>query len=150
RMPRTIPNPAPLVSLVIALLIPLSAGAQRASDPLSRRVDSLLARMTIEEKVGEMTQLTIDAVARGPARMGAPMPLDSVKLENAVVKRHVGALLNTNATMTPDQWQEIIAMIQRFAQRSRLRIPVIYGIDAVHGNHYQSTSTIFPHNIAMA
>ena len=97
-----------------------------------------------------MTQLTIDAVTRGPARVGAPFPLDSVKLENALLRRHVGALLNTDAAMSPDQWRDVIAMIQRFAQRKRVPIPVIYGIDAVHGNHYQTTSTIFPQHIAMA
>jgi beta-glucosidase len=106
--------------------------------------------MTLEEKVGEMTQLTISAVARGPARAGAAFPLDSAKLENALVRRHVGALLNTDGAMTPDQWREVIATVQRFARRQRLPIPVLYGIDAVHGQHYQTTSTIFPQNIALA
>jgi beta-glucosidase len=143
-------NPTASLLLAIAALMPRPAIAQGATDPLSRRVDSLLARMTIEEKVGEMTQLAIDAVARGPARVGAPFPLDSAKLENALLTRHVGALLNTDAAMTPDQWRDVIATIQRFARRKRVPIPVIYGIDAVHGNHYQSTSTIFPQHIAMA
>lgn len=124
--------------------------AQGTSDPVGRRVDALLARMTLEEKVGEMTQLTLSAVTRGPARAGAPFALDSVKLENALLRKHVGALLNTDAAMTPDQWREVIATIQRVAKRKRLAIPVLYGIDAVHGNHYQTTSTIFPHNIALA
>src|SRR5438132_12979082 len=137
-------------ALRVALLMPCAALAQGAADPLRRRVDSVLARLTMEEKVGEMTQLTISAVTRGPARAGAPMPLDSVKLENALLGRHVGALLNTDAAMTPEQWREVIATIQRFARRKRVPIPVIYGIDAVHGNHYQTTSTIFPQHIAMA
>jgi beta-glucosidase len=52
--------------------------------------------------------------------------------------------------MSPQEWSDAITMIQRFAMRARMRIPVVYGIDAVHGHHYQTTSTIFPQNIAMA
>ena len=136
-------------ALVVTILMPGAARSQ-GPDLLTSRVDELLSRLTLEEKVGEMTQLTIGAVTRGPARAGAPMPLDSVKLENALLRRHVGALLNTDAAMSPDQWREVISTIQRFARRKRVPIPVIYGIDAVHGNHYQTTSTIFPQHLAMA
>ncbi|MDB4886486.1 MAG: bglX 4 [Gemmatimonadetes bacterium] len=132
------------------LVVAQPLAAQRQGDAIARRVDSLVARLTLEEKVGQMTQLTIGAVARGPARAGAAFPLDSVKLEEALVRRHVGALLNTDAAMTPAQWREVIAMVQRFASRGRVPIPVLYGIDAVHGQHYQTTSTIFPQNIALA
>ena len=139
-----------LIALPAWVLLPNPMAAQRGGDPVSRRVDSLLARLTLEEKVGEMTQLTISAVTGGPARVGAPFPLDSVKLENALLRRHVGALLNTDAAMTPEQWRDVIAAVQRVARRKRVPIPVLYGIDAVHGNHYQTTSTIFPQHIALA
>ena len=138
------------LGLAISIVVQRPANAQGAADPIGRRVEALLARMTLEEKVGEMTQLTISAVTRGPARAGAPFPLDSVKLENALVRRHVGALLNTDAAMTPQQWRDVIAAVQRVARRKRVPIPVLYGIDAVHGQHYQTTSTIFPQHIAMA
>lgn len=139
-----------MVPPLVALILAHPAMAQSGPAGLARRVDSVLALMTLEEKVGEMTQLTISAVARGPARAGAPFPIDSAKLENALVRRHVGALLNTDGAMTAMQWREVIATVQRFARRKRLRIPVIYGVDAVHGHHYLSTSTVFPHNIALA
>jgi beta-glucosidase len=139
-----------VLGLIAPLVYPCMAKAQGGADPVGRRVEALLARMTLEEKVGEMTQLTISAVTRGPARAGAPFPLDSVKLENALVRRHVGALLNTDAAMTPEQWRDVIAAVQRVARRKRIPIPVLYGIDAVHGHHYQTTSTIFPQHIALA
>src|SRR5258708_13844774 len=140
-----------IVVLALAFVIGSSPDAHaQGVDPVGRRVEALLARMTLEEKVGEMTQLTISAGTRGPARAGAPFPLDSVKLENALVRRHVGALLNTDAAMTPAQWRDVIAAVQRVARRKRVPIPVLYGIDAVHGQHYQTTSTIFPQHVAMA
>src|SRR5215210_5152934 len=53
------------------------------------------------------------------------------------------------ASLSPEEWRDANTMIARFAARSRLKVPVVYGIDAVHGQHYQTTSTIFPQNIAM-
>ena len=136
------------VALLLLAAAPRADAQQRAID---QRVNALLARMTLEEKVGQMTQLTIQAVARTRGTATTRMELDSAKLEDALVKRHVGALINTyDVAMSPQEWRDAITMIQRFAQRSRLKVPVIYGIDAVHGHHYQTTSTIFPHNIAMA
>jgi beta-glucosidase len=55
-----------------------------------------------------------------------------------------------DVALTPQKWQEVIGAVQRAAARSRLEIPIIYGIDAVHGHHYMVGSTIFPQNIAMA
>ena len=136
------------VALLLLAAAPRADAQQRAID---QRVNALLARMTLEEKVGQMTQLTIQAVARTRGTATTRMELDSAKLEDALVKRHVGALINTyDVAMSPQEWRDAITMIQRFAQRSRLKVPVIYGIDAVHGHHYQTTSTVFPHNIAMA
>lgn len=150
-MPASHRTAIPALIALTLLCQPLArpATAQPAA-VVARRVDSLLALMTLEEKVGEMTQLTIGAVAAGPARAGARFPLDSARLENALLKRHVGALLNTDGAMTPLQWRDVIATVQRFAGRKRLRIPVIYGIDAVHGHHYMTAGTVFPHNIALA
>ena len=114
-------------------------------------VDSLLRWMTLEEKVGEMTQLTLTAVSRTRGTATVAHQLDSAKLEDALVRHNVGSLLNVwDVALSPAQWRELTATIQRFAARRRLRIPVIYGIDAVHGHHFMRGSTVFPHNLAMA
>ncbi|HEX7979526.1 MAG TPA: glycoside hydrolase family 3 N-terminal domain-containing protein, partial [Gemmatimonadaceae bacterium] len=77
--------------------------------------------------------------------------LDSAKLDYAINQRHIGALLNVfNVAMSPEEWRDANNMIARFSARAHLKIPVIYGIDAVHGQIYQTRSTIFPQNIAMA
>ena len=139
--------------LLAALLLLSSAAAAegQAADPIGRRVEALLRRMSLEEKVGQMTQLTLQAVSSRPKSPDAPLLLDSMKLQHAVVEKHIGALLNVyGAAMSPNEWGDAITTIQRFARRARVSIPVMYGIDAVHGQVYQTGSTIFPHNIAMA
>ena len=127
------------------------AAAQAADPAIERRIDSLLARMTLEEKVGEMTQLTIQAVSRVRGTADTVQQLDSVKLEHALIDRHVGSLLNVwDVALTPARWRALLTTVQRVAARKRVPVPVIYGIDAVHGFHYMTAATIFPQNLAMA
>jgi len=114
-------------------------------------VERLLQRMTIEEKVGQMTQLTIEAVSGVHGTASVEQQLDSAKLDDAILAHHVGSLLNVwDVAIPPQKWQEVIGAVQRAASRTRLQIPIIYGIDAVHGHHYMVGATVFPQNIAMA
>jgi beta-glucosidase len=135
----------PLVLALIAM-----PGGARGQSSIEARADSLLRRLTLEEKVGEMTQLTLGAVS--VSRSGAtPAHLDSAKLEEALVRRNVGSLLNVwDVAHSAREWREITTTVQRFAARRRVPIPVIYGIDAVHGHQYLREGTVFPQNIAMA
>lgn len=114
-------------------------------------VEGLLRQMTLEEKVGEMTQLTIQAVSRTEGTPTREHELDPAKLEDAILRYHVGSMLNVwDVAFTPQHWHQVIRSIQDVARRSRLKIPVLYGIDAVHGNHYMVGGTLFPQNIALA
>ena len=116
-------------------------------DPKSR-VEALLAQMTLEEKVGQMTQLEIGMVSSGK---GTKTRIDSVKLEKAVARYGVGSILNvTDEAFTIDQWHDTIRQIQESAQHNRLKIPVLYGIDSIHGVNYTVGSTLFPQEIGMA
>src|SRR5215510_293588 len=125
--------------------------AQRVAPAVAARVDALLKRMTVQEKVGQMTQLTVQAVAGVHGTASARQTLDSAKLEQAVVKYGIGSIINVwDVALTPDEWRDVTTTIQRFAQRTRLKIPVLYGIDAVHGHHYMTSATVFPQNGAMA
>ena len=140
-----------VLSLCALLSAAVPSAAAQTADPVGRRVEALLHQMTLEEKVGQMTQLALATVSSRPGDANTRVQLDSAKLEEMIVRRHVGALLNVyNVAMSPEEWRDAITMIERFAMRGRLKIPVIYGIDAVHGQHYQTRSTIFPQNIAMA
>lgn len=136
---------ATLRAVLLLLGVTAAVSAQPAST--SERVEALLRRMTLEEKVGEMTQLTIGALSRP----GAPAVLDSALLERALRRDHVGSLLNVWETaLTPAQWSDLVATVQRVADRTRLGIPILYGLDAVHGANYIRGATLFPQNIALA
>ncbi len=115
----------------------------------TQKIEALLKRMTLEEKIGQMTQLTISMIATGSDQN---IKIDPDKLEKAIVKYGVGSILNVaDQALTVDRWQEIIAQIQEAAtKKTRLGIPVIYGIDSIHGANYVQGATLFPQEIGMA
>ena len=112
-----------------------------------------ISKMTIEEKVGQMTQLNLDVVCEGEVyKLVEPHHLDSAKLHTALVDYHVGSILNCGGHAYPrEQWHEIIGGIQKVATtETNLKIPILYGIDAIHGANYVTGSTLFPQQLAQA
>jgi beta-glucosidase len=135
-----------------AVLIASSSLLSAGPAENNARVRELLSRMTLEEKVGQMTQVAIDVVSRGPDGRLEPHQIDAAKLERAVVEYHVGSILNVaTGAYSLDHWHSIIGSIQDVAtKKTRLKIPVLYGIDAIHGVTYTLGSTLFPQAINMA
>lgn len=119
-------------------------------DPIDTQVARLLSKMTLEEKVGQMTQVTLEVVAGGGKN--GYLKLDAKKLRQAVVEHSVGSILNCGGQgRTPENWHEIISQIQDLAtKQTRLGIPIIYGIDSIHGANYVVGATIFPQSFAVA
>jgi beta-glucosidase len=119
---------------------------------IDAKVDVLLKQMTIEEKVGQMTQVTIDVVSKGADGRLEPHALDAGKLEKAILNYHVGSILNVGPSgYTVAHWHDVITQIQDVAtKKSRLKIPVLYGIDAIHGVNYTMGATLFPQSFAIA
>ena len=114
----------------------------------SRQVEALLAKMTLEEKVGQMTQLEIGQITSGS---NSEIQIDAAKLEKAIVQYKVGSILNVNGhALSVDKWHEIIGAIQNASMKTRLKIPNIYGIDSIHGANYVRGATLFPQEIGMA
>jgi beta-glucosidase len=114
----------------------------------ARKADELLAKMTLEEKVGQMTQLEISMVSTG---RNQEIRIDPAKLEKAVAKYGVGSILNVaDQALTLDRWHETIRQIQDAAKKTRLKIPILYGIDTIHGANYVQGATLFPQPLAMA
>ena len=115
----------------------------------TQKIDDLLKRMTLEEKVGQMTQLALAMVITGRDQ---DAKIDPAKLEKAIVKYGVGSILNvSDQALTVDKWHEIIGQIQTAAtKKTRLGIPMIYGIDSIHGANYVRGATLFPQEIGMA
>lgn len=113
-----------------------------------KEIADLLAKMTLEEKVGQMTQLALVMIVDGKNQTVKTNP---EKLEKAIVKYGVGSILNVDdQALTVEKWQEIIGDIQKASARTRLKIPNIYGIDSIHGANYVRDATLFPQEIGMA
>ncbi|HEX5924532.1 MAG TPA: glycoside hydrolase family 3 N-terminal domain-containing protein, partial [Baekduia sp.] len=106
--------------------------------PIRERVADLLSRMTLEEKVGQMTQAERASVADDPT------PISALAL---------GSLLSGGGSVptpnTPEGWADMVDGFQREALTSRLKIPLIYGVDTVHGHGNLYGATVFPHNIGL-
>jgi len=106
--------------------------------PVYWRVLDLLRRMTLEEKIGQMTQAERAAV-------DADRP--------QIARLLLGSLLSgggsTPAENTPASWVRMVNDYQSYALTTRLQIPLIYGIDSVHGHGNAYGATIFPHNIGL-
>src|SRR5688500_1167802 len=115
----------------------------------TQKIEALLKRMTLEEKVGQMTQLAVGMIAAGADQN---IKIDPAKLEKAIVKYGVGSILNvSDQALTLDHWHDFIRQIQEAAtKKTRLGIPVIYGIDSIHGANYVQGATLFPQEIGMA
>lgn len=130
-----------------------SGGGTVNKDAEHADVEALLQQMTIEEKVGQMTQINLDVVCVGEIyNLSEPHRIDSTKLNTALKQWHVGSFLNCGGHAYPlEQWHTLIGEIQRVAMtETRLKIPVIYGIDAIHGANYVMGSTLFPQQLAQA
>ncbi len=119
------------------------------------KVDGLIAEMTLEEKVGQMTQITLDVLGKGEDVYSSyePFELDPEMMEKAFRTYQVGSVLNTanNRARTPEFWNELLSEIQGYAiEESGQDIPVIYGLDMIHGASYVDGATLFPQQIGMA
>ncbi len=121
--------------------------AVKAQSPAERqKAEALLRQMTLDEKIGQMTQVTLGVVSTPEDGV-----LDPAALKKAIGEYKVGSILNvTNHALTAEQWRHVQTQIQDEARLSRLKIPVIYGLDGIHGQTYTLDATLFPQNIGMA
>jgi beta-glucosidase len=106
--------------------------------PTHKRVADLVSRMTLAEKVGQMTQAERGSVTGDPA---------------VITELRLGSVLSgggsTPAENTPEGWADAVDGFQARALATRLQIPLIYGVDSVHGHGNLNGATILPHNIGL-
>lgn len=145
------------VFLVSFALLFLSSFTPNKSKEFSvdARAKEILKNMTLQEKVGQMAQITIDVIGTGDSRYSSnePFEINQAELRKAVKEYHVGSILNTsnNRAFTLKKWNDVITQIQNVATKeTRLGIPVVYGIDAIHGATYLVEGTMFPQGIGLA
>ena len=133
-----------LLVLMINGTLCVSAQVNNANEA---KINSLIKQMTLEEKVGQMAQIAIDVIT--PQNSNAK--IDPAKLADAVSTFKVGSVLNTPGRLySPKDWNEVIDSIQAEAKKTRLKIPVIYGLDDIHGVSYVKGATLFPQEIGQA
>jgi beta-glucosidase len=115
-------------------------------------IDLLIDGMSVEQKVGQMTQINLGFLSSSVDQHdGKVKQIDNGKLKRAIEQYHVGSILNTAGTAySIEKWHKILTKIQDIALATPLKIPVLYGIDAIHGVTYTKGSTLFPHNIGLA
>jgi len=142
------------LSLSVSGVYAQRVGSKQVSDQvIYSKVDSLMQIMTLEEKAGQMLNLGLASVLTGPFySYRDTLVFDSAKVQELLVKYGAGSVQNLgNFPLTPKQWRQVIGFIQKTAkERTRLGIPVLYGIDAAHGATYTAGSVMFPQQINLA
>ena len=106
--------------------------------PIPKRVDDLLGRMTLAEKVGQMTQAERASLTPDDSQLTTP-GLGSVLSGGGLVP----------TPNTPEAWADMVDRFQAAALETRLGIPLLYGVDSVHGHGNLQGATVFPHNIGL-
>ena len=107
-----------------------------SSQSVEARVEDLLKRMTLDEKIGQMTQVEKNSIQPGD-----------------ITKYFIGSILSGGGGSpnenTAQGWYAMVEGFQQEALATRLEIPIIYGVDAVHGHGNMQNATVFPHNIGL-
>ncbi len=101
---------------------------------IEQKIDSLLALMTLDEKIGQMTQVR---------------HFDDIQ-EDDITSKFIGSIIHTQGPLpgnNAEEWQAKFTRLQKKALSTRLGIPLIFGVDAIHGQNTYEGATIFPHNI---
>jgi beta-glucosidase len=136
--------------------VPAEAGDNptytNAKAPVDVRVKDLLKRMTLAEKIGQMDQISVVRM-QGDCQWSGGEFTESC-LKNVLVDNAAGSILSGGgagpAANTPENWAKMVNTVQKYAiDNSRLHIPIIYGVDAVHGHNNVLGATIFPQEIGM-
>jgi beta-glucosidase len=132
-----------LVGYCLATMATASVHAQNSAyldpgQPVEARVTDLLSQMTLDEKIGQMVQADLDCVTN----------LEDIQTYG------FGSMLSGGDSKpagpnNPENWLNTVNQLQSWALKTRLKIPLIYGIDAVHGHNDVIGTTIFPHHIGM-
>ena len=121
-----------------------------ASDPkIEAMIEKTLARMTLEEKAGQMVELVTDLF--GHNDKDGVFHIDEAKTDSIISRYKIGSILNAPNTTAPTskQWEQYIAQIQKISMK-RLGIPCVFGLDQNHGSTYTADGTLFPQNINVA
>ncbi|MDQ6762121.1 MAG: glycoside hydrolase family 3 C-terminal domain-containing protein, partial [Bacteroidota bacterium] len=140
-------NYALAIVVLTALALGFSKLQAQVTTSAKPNISAMVKQMTLEEKVGQMAQVSIESL--GGIQNGN-FSFDQNKFKDAVVNYKVGSLLNTPGLLNAGQWNRVIEEIEKAAKETRMKIPVLYGLDDNHGVNYVAGATLFPQEIGQA
>lgn len=137
------------------MLLSTGEGTTKTKPPIAvnsemeQKINRLLEKLTLEEKIGQMTELTVDVITD----FGSPddFKISKEKLDTVIGIYKVGSILNVplSRAQTPQKWAETLKIIQDLSMKE-IGIPCIYGLDQIHGATYTAGGTMFPQGINLA
>lgn len=131
----------------------ISSVFSQVDEQLEARIQQAISQMSLKEKVGQTCQITLDALLKTDAsgKVLEPAQLDEVKLQEALVDFQIGSILNVSShTLQLKEWQTILGQIHQFYKSKKVKTPILYGADAIHGMNYTVGATLFPQEIGLA
>lgn len=140
--------------LGVGILLPMSAQKVTPAIPSDPQIEAHIAtwlqRMTLDEKIGQMCEITVDVITDFP-RSANGCTLSEAMLDTVIGKYKVGSILNVplGVAQKKEKWAELIKQIQDRSMKE-IGIPCIYGVDQIHGTTYTLDGTLFPQSINIA
>ncbi len=144
------------VLITLLLLAQSSVFAQslfQLNEKTEKEIDEIIAELTLVQKVGQTCQITLDAIlARDEAgNLLEPIQFDPSKFNEALCDYGVGSILNVSShTLTLEEWNGLLPKVNNAFLNKKIPVPIIYGIDAIHGVNYTVGATLFPQEIGLA
>lgn len=146
-----------LIAFVTGIFVSTTLVAQKnkslTSPEIEAQIDADLATMSLEEKVGQTCQITLDVLLKRDAegKVIEPIQVDPEKVKEAIAEYGVGSVLNVGwHTLSLEEWEHVMENVHAPYQSEESKSPILYGIDAIHGVNYTIGGTLFPQEIGLA
>lgn len=142
-----------LIILIVTAMVANHSWAQQPAIPrdegVERQVEEKLAHLSLEEKIGQMCELTIDVITDGASQ---EFRLNEEALRKVFNQYHVGSILNVpkGVAQRPEVWSVLIRRLNRLSMETCSGVTQVYGVDQIHGASYTWGATIFPQEIGQA
>ena len=132
-----------MLMLGCAFVLATQAQVIKKDAAIEQKIEKMLGKMTLEEKIGQMCELNIDVLQDKSVK--DRFQLSEALLDSVIGKYKVGSILNvpTGEAIGREAWQEIITAIQKKSMKE-IGIPCVYGVDQMHGTTYTDGGTLFP------
>jgi beta-glucosidase len=139
--------------IIFVLLFQSFIMSQESNNDIENKIKRILSSLTLEEKIGQTCQITLDAILKmdSQGKIILPIEIDPIKEKEAIEQFHVGSILNVSShTLEIKTWRKIINSVNASFLSKKSKTPIIYGVDAIHGVNYTVGATLFPQEIGLA